>query len=149
MALLILSIGFDDVFADQKAPDFWISNLKDVRFKSKNQKRPIIISFFYIDCVPCRKEIPQLYKLIQSTYPETNLLFIDPIRSDSRKAILTYAKKLGIPRDYFYRDAIGTIARKYIVKNKFPTIVGIKNRQIVLRTNDLNASLNELHALLR
>ena len=124
--------------AAEKAPKFWISNLNGKQFKSKKQKQPTVISFFFVDCVPCKREIPQLHELFTTEYPKINLLFMDPLAEDSSENIKTFAKSLNVPTKYFYHDALGNIAKKFKIKNVFPTIVGVKDRQIVFRLNDLS-----------
>jgi thiol-disulfide isomerase/thioredoxin len=124
--------------AGEIAPKFWISNLEGKQFKSKNQTAPYIISFFFVDCIPCKKEIPQLYELITNEYPDVNLLFINPIAVDSVEEIQKFAKARNVPTEYFYHDSLGTIARKFRIKGVFPTIVGINKNRIVFRLNDLS-----------
>ena len=62
-------------------PKFWIKNLEGKRFNSKKQKSPYVISFFFVHCVPCIKEIPLLHKFMSTNFPDVPLLFIDPIKS--------------------------------------------------------------------
>ena len=68
-------------------PTFWIRNLEGKRFDSRKQDQPYVLSFFFVHCVPCIKEIPALYKLMKSEFPETPLLFIDPLKEDSKKDV--------------------------------------------------------------
>ena len=46
----------------QTPPKFWIRSLEGKRFDSRKEKSPLVISFFFVNCVPCIKEIPDLYK---------------------------------------------------------------------------------------
>jgi thiol-disulfide isomerase/thioredoxin len=122
----------------EMAPKFFISNLEGKRIKSKQENR-ILISFFFVDCLPCRKEIPQLYKLVTEEKLNTVLLYIDPLSSDSANLIKDFANDLDVPIKYFYHDSLGRLTKKFFKgQSKFPTIVGIKNRQIIFTVNDLS-----------
>lgn len=141
-ALLVLFVsnafGSLPLSAQEPAPDFWISNIEHVQFKSKRQVDPIVISFFFVDCLPCRKEIPELYRLIKENHPKVHLLFMDPLGEDTVQRIANLADSLGVPKKYFYHDALGTIARKFNINRTFPTIVGMKQQQIRFRVHDLS-----------
>ena len=122
------------ISAAERTPKFWISNLDGKRFNSREQKQPYIVSFFFVGCVPCIKEIPELHKLITKEYPDTPLLFIDPLKDDDTSKINEFAEKIGIPTKFFYHDAFGTIGKKFFTgKMKFPTIIGVKNKQMVFQ----------------
>lgn len=111
----------------QTIPGFFISNLEGKRFYSKKQKEPMVISLFFIDCVPCIKEIPELYQLITTQFPHVALLFIDPIDT-SKNDIKDFADRLKVPHRFFY--ASKTVGKRFFRKRmSFPTIIGIKNRR--------------------
>ncbi len=132
--------------AQKKAPRFFIANMDGERFYSRKQKKPFIISFFFVDCVPCKIEIPQLHKLMTTKYKENGLLFIDPIGDDSPEYIKDFALMVGVPNSFFYRDPLGRLAKKFFSKGQFvfPTIVGIKKGKIVMRVLDLSPKSVEL-----
>ena len=71
------------------------------------------LSFFFVNCVPCIKEIPELYKFMNTNYPHVPLLFIDPIKEDSKKDIQRFSEKLKVPLSYFYKDSFGSISKKF------------------------------------
>tara|TARA_B100000809_G_scaffold175339_1_gene172645 strand:- start:31 stop:501 length:471 start_codon:yes stop_codon:yes gene_type:complete len=131
-------------------PSFWIRNLEGKRFDSRQQDQPYVLSFFFVHCVPCIKEIPALYKLMKSEFPETPLLFIDPVKEDSKKDILKFSKKLKVPRSYFYRDNFGSVSKKFFVgKFLFPTIIGIRDGNYLFKYNGLDEdTLDEIRELL-
>ncbi|MCP4754829.1 MAG: redoxin domain-containing protein [Proteobacteria bacterium] len=138
VALILLLPLSSTVCQATEAPKFWLSNLEDVRFDSRKHQGSILISFFFIDCLPCRKEIPQLYRLVVSKKSNIALLFIDPEGGDSRESIRAFARRLGVPADYFYHDALGRLARKFVRgKMVFPTIIGIKNNRIQFTVHSL------------
>ena len=131
-------------------PKFWIKNLEGKRFNSKKQKSPYVISFFFVHCVPCIKEIPELYKFMSTNYPNVPLLFIDPIKDDSKKDIQRFSEKLNVPLSYFYKDSFGSISKKFFKgKMAFPTIIGIRGNEYLFRFNGINKTkLDKIKSLL-
>ena len=131
-------------------PKFWIKNLEGKRFNSKKQKSPYVISFFFVHCVPCIKEIPLLHKFMSTNFPHVPLLFIDPIKEDSKKDIQRFSEKLKVPSSYFYKDSFGTISKKFFKGTmSFPTIVGIKENEYLFRFNGIDETiLDEIKLLL-
>lgn len=120
------------------APSFFISNLNGERFISRKVGDPIVLSFFFVDCMACRKEMPRLFTYLRTAHPRVRLLFIDPLESDTTMRIGRLANRLEIPERYFYFDALGAIARKFGVNKRFPTIIGLRNGKIIFRLYDLN-----------
>lgn len=140
ISIIVLGITFifigstTEVYSARKAPHFWRSNLEGERFNTRKNKKPYIISFFFVNCVPCQKEIPELHKLMTTEFPNVTLLFIDPLKEDTPEAIKELAKKLDVPLKYFYHDAFGSVGKKFFKgKMKFPTIFGVKNQRIIFR----------------
>ena len=149
--LLLLTFLFPvkAVIADSP-PKFWIKNMEGKRFNSKKQKSPYVISFFFVHCVPCIKEIPELYKFMSTNYPNVPLLFIDPIKDDSKKDIQRFSEKLNVPLSYFYKDSFGSISKKFFKgKMAFPTIVGIEGNKYIFRYNGIDdETIDEIKSLL-
>lgn len=121
-----------------KIRHFKISNLENVRFNSKRFNNPVIISFFFIDCVPCRTEIPRLFHFIRSKYPKAALLFVDPIEADSIEEMTQFSARLKVPASYFYPDPFGNLIKKFGNTLKkvtgqpvFPQIFGLKQQKVI------------------
>ena len=134
----------------QTPPKFWIRSLEGKRFNSKKETSPYVISFFFVHCVPCIKEIPELYKFMSTNYPNVPLLFIDPIKDDSKKDIQRFSEKLKVPSLYFYKDSFGTISKKFFKGTmSFPTIVGIRGNEYLFRFNGIDKTkLDKIESLL-
>jgi thiol-disulfide isomerase/thioredoxin len=134
----------------QTPPKFWIRSLEGKRFNSKKETSPYVISFFFVNCVPCIKEIPELYKFMSTNYPNIPLLFIDPIKDDSKKDIQRFSEKLKVPPSYFYKDSLGTISKKFFKgKMSFPTIIGIEGNKYIFRYNGIDdETIDEIKSLL-
>ena len=134
----------------QTHPNFWVKSLEGKRFNSKKQNSPYVISFFFVHCVPCIKEIPELYKFMSTNYPNVPLLFIDPIKDDSKKDIQRFSEKLNVPLSYFYKDSFGSISKKFLKgKMAFPTIIGIRGNEYLFRFNGIDKTkLDKIKSLL-
>ena len=147
--LLVFLFSVETPFG-RDVPTFWIRNLEGKRFDSRKQDQPYVLSFFFVHCVPCIKEIPALYKLMKSEFPETPLLFIDPLKEDSKKDIVKFSRKLKVPVSYFYRDNFGSVSKKFFEgKFLFPTIIGIRDGNYLFQYNGLNEkTLGEIKEVL-
>ena len=132
-------------------PKFWIKSMEGKRFRSSKQNSPYVISFFFVNCLPCRKEIPMLHQFMSTNFPSIPVLFIDPIKSDSKKDIKKFSKTLKVPLSNFYKDSFGSISKKFFKKGKmyFPTIVGIKGKKYLFRYSKIDKKiLKEMESLL-
>ena len=88
--LVVLMFQIESTFG-QTPPKFWIRSLEGKRFDSRKENSPYVISFFFVNCPPCIKEIPELYKFMNTNFPNVPLLFIDPIKEDSKKDIKRFS----------------------------------------------------------
>ena len=118
---------------------FWVSNLEGERFDSRKQAGPYVISFFFVDCPPCLKEVPQLHAMMERQFSGTPLLFVDPIGEDSIAYVKEFADRVKVPYTFFYRDPLARMAKK-LFKGRmvFPTIVGMRNGRELYRVHDLS-----------
>ena len=149
MFLIVFLSPIESTFG-QTPPKFWIRSLDGKRFDSRKEKSPYVISFFFVHCVPCIKEIPELYKFMSTNYPNVPLLFIDPIKDDSKKDIQRFSEKLNVPSSYFYKDSFGTISKKFFKGTmSFPTIMGISGNEYLFRFNGIDKTkLDKIKSLL-
>ena len=150
LLLLLFLIPVDSIYAEQP-PEFWIKSMEGKRFRSSKQNSPYVISFFFVNCLPCIKEIPMLHQFMSTNYPSIPVLFIDPIKSDSKKDIKKFSKALKVPLSLFYKDSFGSISKKFFNKGEmyFPTIVGIKGNKYLFRYSKIDKKiLNEITSLL-
>ena len=147
--LLVFMFPIESTFG-QNVPKFWIRSLEGKRFDSRKEKSPYVISFFFVHCPPCIKEIPLLHKFMSTNYPNVPLLFIDPIKEDSKKDIEKFSEKLNVPLSYFYKDSFGSISKKFFKgKMAFPTIIGIRGNEYLFRFNGIDETkLDKIKSLL-
>ena len=94
--LVVLLFPIESTFG-QTPPKFWIRSLEGKRFDSRKENSPYVISFFFVNCPPCIKEIPLLHRFMSINFPHVPLLFIDPIKEDSKKDIQRFSEKLNVP----------------------------------------------------
>ena len=133
LILLVFLSSIESTFG-QTTPKFWVRSLEGKRFDSRKENSPYVISFFFVNCIPCIKEIPELYKFMNTNFPNVPLLFIDPIEEDSKKDIQRFSEKLKVPLSYFYKDSFGSISKKFFKGTmSFPTIVGINGDEYLFR----------------
>ena len=131
--LVVLMFPIESTFG-QTPPKFWIRSLEGKRFDSRKENSPYVISFFFVNCPPCIKEIPLLHRFMSINFPHVPLLFVDPIKEDSKKDIKRFSEKLEVPLSHFYKDSFGAISKKFFKgKMSFPTIVGIKGKEYLFR----------------
>ena len=149
LLLLVFMFPIESTFG-QTPPKFWIRSLEGKRFDSRKGKSPYVISFFFVHCPPCIKEIPLLHKFMSTNFPHVPLLFIDPIKEDSKKDIQRFSEKLKVPLSYFYKDSFGSISKKFFKgKMSFPTIVGIRGNEYLFRFKEIDQTqLDEIKSLL-
>lgn len=139
LALAALTGGQRPAVAQTSAPDLFIMNIRGAIFDAQQAKGPYVVSFFFVGCVPCEREIPRLYRLLKSKYPKVGLLFIDPFAEDQPK-LPDYARRLRVPESYFYPDPLNQHADDFGVKQRFPTIVGVSGDRILFREHGLDDS---------
>lgn len=139
--LLVLGICFlifGSVLNTYAATEFWLSNLEKVQFDSR-QHEVMVMSFFFVGCQPCYKEIPLLYQWMSEHYPTVPLLFIDSWEEDSEAQIKNFIGALGVPHKYFYHDVLGKVGHKFFGKDFVaPTIFVIREHQVVFKAHELN-----------
>ena len=139
-----LFLGHFQTIEAKKVSNFWIRNLEGERFDSRRYIGPYVISFFFVNCVPCIKEIPELHSMMSKEFPEAKVLFINPVEEDSRKDIREFAEKLNIPQLYFYRDSFGSVSKKFFKgKYSFPTIVGVSKRKLIFLHSGIDEQIKE------
>ena len=85
-----------------------------------------------------------------TNYPNIPLLFIDPIKEDSKKDIQRFSEKLDVPLSFFYKDSFGSVSKKFFKgRMSFPTIIGISGGEYLFRFNGIDETqLDEIKSLL-
>ena len=83
---------------------------------------------------------------MSTNYPNVPLLFIDPIKEDSKKDIQRFSEKLNVPVSYFYKDKFGSISKKFFDgRIIFPAIIGVEEGNYLFRFNGMDdETLNQI-----
>lgn len=90
------------------------------RFKTKDLKgKVLVINFWFINCPPCKMEIPELNELVENYKDNKDVVFI-AIGLDEKYEIKDFLKRL--PFNYNIIDRGTTLAESYKI-NAFPTHV--------------------------
>lgn len=111
---------------NKKIPKFEITDIEGNVISSEEMKgKVIVLNFWFIKCPPCRKEIPELNKLVES-FNGKGVKFIS-ITTDSKKEILNFFEK---NRFNYTHVASKSFIRKHRI-SEFPTnIVVDRNSNI-------------------
>ena len=130
LLIFLLSLNEVSLAQDQtQLPSFRIRNLSGERFDSrKHLGQPIVLSFFYTRCPPCRKEMPALYEFMRQEGRLKQLLFVDSYvkalkisdAPDTERQIRKFVNLLNIPPESVYFDQIGTLLKKMSQSGAFP-----------------------------
>jgi len=130
LIIFLLSLNEVSLAQDQtQLPSFRIRNLSGERFDSrKHLGQPIVLSFFYTRCPPCRKEMPALYEFMRQEGRLKQLLFVDSYVKaleinevpDTERQIRKFVNLLNIPPESVYFDQIGTLLKKMSQSGAFP-----------------------------
>ncbi len=122
---------------------FFIKNLDNERFDTRNQKgSPFVMSFFSQLAFPYR-EIPELHAFMSKEFPDVSLLFVDPLEIDSKSDIRKFAKKLNVPSELFYKDSMGIVSKRFFSGGQyvFPTIIGLRDLNYLFRYSGIDAKI--------
>ena len=87
----------------------------------------VVLNFWFIDCPPCRVEIPQLNELVKSFQDDSTVIFI-AIGLDSRNRIEDFLKT--VPFNYKIVDGGKSLADRYGIRT-YPTHVIIDGEGMV------------------
>ena len=76
--LFIIFSGSLQSMEPMEIRSFWIENLEGKEFNSRKALgEPIVISFFFTRCPPCRKEMPELFSYMKKENRLHQLMFVD------------------------------------------------------------------------
>jgi thiol-disulfide isomerase/thioredoxin len=134
IVVVLVMVGFNAFFAPKQptngpAPDFALLDLDGKLWTlSELDERVVVLNFWFTDCPPCRKEIPDLIRW-QAANPDVPLL---GIHTDPRKppgVIKRVSDQLGINYTVL-DDRKAEAARAYGISN-FPTTIVLVDGAVV------------------
>jgi len=120
---------------------FRIKNLEGKEFNSSLAKgEPIVISFFFTRCPPCKKEMPELFSYMKKENRLHQLLFVDSYVDaegielsdypDTRRLIEKFAEDYKLNPANVYFDTLGSFLKKFIKIGAFPRAKAAKTKVI-------------------
>lgn len=120
----------------KKMSEFRLANLDGVKYKLGDLKgKIIVINFWFINCPPCQKEIPDLNKLVND-YKEKDVVFLAPAL-DGRDELVSFLRETKF--EYQIIDESRWFAQKLGVTS-FPTHL-IIDKEGMIRYHSTGLSL--------
>jgi thiol-disulfide isomerase/thioredoxin len=121
-------------------PDYEFTDLSDKRYTTANTKGKILLlKCWYINCVACVKEFPQLNKLVDKYRDRTDLLFVS-LATDPKPELVAFLTKR--PFNYAVVPNEGNYMSKKLRIASYPTHLLIdKKGRIVKATNSMTDML--------
>ena len=102
----------------QQLPSFKLRDIQGRKYDSKELiGKIVVLNFWFINCGPCRLEIPELNKLVQHYAQREDVVFL-AVALDERTAVQTFVGQR--PYDYALVADGRYVAERYGVKS-FPT----------------------------
>lgn len=121
----------------KELPNFYLTDLSgNIYNKTTTHKKIIVLKCWFIHCVACVKEFPELNKLVDEYKQNSDVLFIS-LAMDSKQDLISFLNK----RQFKY--AVVPEKKKYMEEdlgiNEFPTHILIdKNGKIVKVVNTVD-----------
>ena len=110
-------------------PNFKVTDIEGNKFNLKELAgKVIVLNFWFINCAPCRQEIPDLNKMVLKYKNNPNVVFL-AVGLDSKWEIKDFIKKS--PFTYHLTENGGYLAKFYKV-NSFPTHVVIDQTAMIM-----------------
>ena len=119
--------------AEEKAPDFVLSDLKGQKFRLSDHrgKRPVLIIFSTTWCTFCKAEIPH-FKSLYATYAQQGLEVVNIDIQEPKEKVAKFASQNQLPYPVLL-DEDGAVSGVYEIRG-VPTMVLVdKNGMIVCR----------------
>jgi peroxiredoxin len=110
----------DQLEIGQPAPTFFLPHLEGGSFylsrtvgpkAKKEERRPVVVSFFQTTCIPCKAEIAELEKL-QEEFPGVTIYLVDLNEGDD--LVREYIKRFDLKLQMLM-DRYGAVGKKYKV----------------------------------
>lgn len=102
----------------RKPSSFTARDLSGNKYKLKDlEGKVVVLNFWFINCGPCRKEIPELNKIVEEYKDSSNIVFL-AVALDDQDEVKTFTEK--IPFNYQLIPNGRYIAQNYGI-NIYPT----------------------------
>ncbi|MGE5526162.1 MAG: TlpA disulfide reductase family protein [Rhodospirillaceae bacterium] len=132
----------------QPAPDVIFVSLQGEKISTAQLRGKVaIVNFWATDCVPCRKELPQLIQTYQRYRGQGLELIAVAMRHDPPNFVIGYAERNRLPFKVAL-DPMGELARSFGDVQVTPTMVVIDKRGRILQQVQGEPDFDALHRLL-
>lgn len=114
-------------------PRFSEKDIEGNRYKLNELKgKVVVLNFWFVDCMPCRKEIPELNELVARYQHRSDVVFI-AFALDTKGAIGRFLKQ--VPFNYHIVSNSIALAQRYRI-NSYPTNVVLdREGNVAFHTN--------------
>ena len=124
-----------------KLPNFRFTDLKGTRYNLKELTgKVIVLNFWFINCGPCRQEIPDLNKLVLKYKDNPNVVFL-AVALDSRADVKEFLKKT--PFLYNIKENGSYLTESYGVKG-YPTHV-VLDQNAIIKFHTAGLAINTIY----
>jgi peroxiredoxin len=126
------------------AKDFSIKDMAGIEHSLKNLKdKVVVMNFWFVECMPCRKEIPELNELVK-TYENKGVVFLGIADSDKKK-VEKFIQKTEFKYNLIPKETTNNIIQDYNI-NSYPTHTIIDKKGNV-KFNEAGLSGNTIESL--
>ena len=146
--LLAVAFYFTARGVTRPAPDVVFVSLQGERIDTSSLRGKVaIVNFWATDCVPCRKEMPQLMQTYDRYHGQGLEVIAVAMRHDPPNYVIDYAERYRLPFKVAL-DPMGELARAFGNVQATPTLVVIDKRGRMLEQLQGEADFAALHRLI-
>lgn len=123
----------------QKISSFKATDINGHKYKLKDlEGKIVVINFWFIACEPCRREMPELNKIVEEFKDSSNVVFL-AICLDEKDRIEKYLKTT--PFNYNIIDQGNYISSQYGIKTYPTNLVVDKNGKVAFHSSGYSMSV--------
>lgn len=127
-----------DAMKGKKAPEFEGKDLNDKNIKLSDLKgKVVVLKFWFVQCVPCIKEMPELNKMIEGKYKNNKDVVFISLCLDDKEAIKKLLEKHPFSYSTLYNMKDAAISDYKI--SSYPTHIVIDKKGVVTFASNTGA----------
>ncbi len=126
----------------KKLPDFNFVDLNGEKYNETSTKGKIVVfKFWFVNCLPCRQEMPELNKWVASYKNRKDILFVS-LALDDKKKLNDFLKKTKF--DYAVVSDQEAYLSNTLKINSYPTHLIINKKGLIAKVGNADAIFKEL-----
>ena len=146
--LLAVAVYFAARGVTRPAPDVVFVSLQGEKIPTGSLRGKVaIVNFWATDCVPCRKEMPELVQTYERYHGQGLEVIAVAMRHDPPNYVVDYAERNRLPFKVAL-DPLGELARAFGDVQATPTLLVIDKRGRILERVEGEADFAALHRLI-